>query len=282
MKSTSVLGIYREQIFSPGKVSDDAAILDATLTELSRLVPNVTSINAEGLAASMTRPSYVLSMARSEHALGIIEDWAKQGSRIINSVESVRNCHRRLLTPILLRTGFSLPFSRIVPIQEAEELCNLDGSGAIWLKRGDVNAAIQADDVRLVRSRQEIACAVQHFRAQEVRHILVQQNVEGPVVKFYGVGRDMYFFRAFLCSSDEDIGSHVQQLAAVAQRAASAVGLEVYGGDAILAGHDQALLIDFNDWPSFSRCKQSAAMSIADYFTRTCTDETGCNRSAKS
>jgi len=280
MKSTSVLGIYREQIFSPGKVRDDAAILDATLAELSRLVSDVSSIKAEGLAASMTRPSYVLSMARSEHALGIIEDWAKQGSRIINSVESVRNCQRKLLTAILLRTGFSLPSSRIVPIQEAEELCNLDGSGAIWLKRGDVHA-IQADDVRLARSRQEIVCAVQHFRAQKVRHILVQQHVEGPVVKFYGVGRDMYF-RAFLCPSGEDIGLHVQQLAAVAQRAASAVGLEVYGGDAILAGHDQALLIDFNDWPSFSRCQQSAAMSIADYFTRTCTDETGCNRSANS
>jgi glutathione synthase/RimK-type ligase-like ATP-grasp enzyme len=273
MKSTSVLGIYREQIFSPGKVSDDAAILDATLAELSGLVSNVSSIKAEGLAASMTRPSYVLSMARSERALGIIEDWAKRGSRIINSVESVRNCHRKPLTAILLRTGFSLPSSRIVPIQEAEELCNLDGSGAIWLKRGDVHA-IQAEDVRMARSRQEIACAVQHFRAQEVRHILVQQHVEGPVVKFYGVGRGRYF-RAFLASSGEDIGPHVQQLADAAQRAASAVGLEVYGGDAILAGHDQALLIDFNDWPSFSRCKQSAAMSIADYFTRTCTDETG-------
>ena len=273
MKSATVLGIYREQIFSPGKVSDDAAILDATLAELSGLVSNVSSIKAEGLAASMTRPSYVLSMARSDRALGIIEDWAKQGSRIINSVESVRNCYRKPLTAILLRTGFSLPSSRIVPIQEAEELCNLDGSGAIWLKRGDVHA-MQAEDVRMARSRQEIACAVQHFRAQEVRHILVQQHVEGPVVKFYGVGRDRYF-RAFLASSGEDIGSHVQQLADAAQRAASAVGLEVYGGDAILAGHDQALLIDLNDWPSFSRCQQSAAMSIADYFTRTCTDETG-------
>ncbi len=126
--------------FSPGKVSDDAAILDATLAELSGLVSNVSSIKAEGLAASMTRPSYVLSMARSDRALGIIEDWAKQGSRIINSVESVRNCYRKPLTAILLRDGFSLPSSRIVPIQEAEELCNLDGSGAIWLKRGDVHA----------------------------------------------------------------------------------------------------------------------------------------------
>ncbi len=39
MKSATVLGIYREQIFSPGKVSDDAAILDATLAELSGSCP---------------------------------------------------------------------------------------------------------------------------------------------------------------------------------------------------------------------------------------------------
>ena len=36
MKPPSLLGIYREQIFSPGKVGDDAAIMDATMEELSR------------------------------------------------------------------------------------------------------------------------------------------------------------------------------------------------------------------------------------------------------
>lgn len=275
MKSTSVLGVYRERIFSPGKVSEDAAILDSTLAELSRLGFNVSSIEAEGLTPSVTKPSHVLSMAQSEYALGILENWTRKGATIINSVKSVRNCYRRPLTAILLRTGSPLPPSRIVPIEQAEKAWSLNQCGPLWLKRGDVHA-VQADDVTLVESRRELACVMQRFRAQGIRHVLVQQHVEGPVVKFYGVGRNLYF-RAFLSSSGEDISSHVRPLAVEAERAASAVGLEVYGGDAVLAERDRTFLIDLNDWPSFSRCQRSAAESIAGYFRRLFKDETACN-----
>ena len=50
---------------------------------------------------------------------------------------------------------------------------------------------------------------------------------------------------------------------AEAERLAEAVGIEVYGGDCIVSSDGTFCLIDFNDWPSFSRCREEAAEAIA-------------------
>ena len=46
-------------------------------------------------------------------------------------------------------------------------------------------------------------------------------------------------------------------------RLAAALGVSVYGGDAIVRADGSFCLIDFNDWPSFSRCREEAADAIA-------------------
>jgi len=43
---------------------------------------------------------------------------------------------------------------------------------------------------------------------------------------------------------------------------AEALGLEVWGGDALFDGNEFAI-VDFNDWPSFSRVRDEAARAIA-------------------
>ena len=48
-----------------------------------------------------------------------------------------------------------------------------------------------------------------------------------------------------------------------ADRAARLSGFIVYGGDAIVLPDGSFRLIDFNDWPSFSRCCAEAARAIA-------------------
>ena len=47
---------------------------------------------------------------------------------------------------------------------------------------------MQAGDVVAVASRAEAERALDHFRRQGIADILVQEHVDGPVVKFYGVG----------------------------------------------------------------------------------------------
>jgi len=53
------------------------------------------------------------------------------------------------------------------------------------------------------------------------------------------------------------------QLQYEAERLAKAVGVEVFGGDAIIRSDGTFCVIDFNDWPSFSRCRPEAACTIA-------------------
>ena len=61
-------------------------------------------------------------------------------------------------------------------------------------------------------------------------------------------------------------GAHIRELSAVqadAERLAEAVGIKVYGGDCIVRSDGSFCFIDFNDWPSFSRCREEAAEAIA-------------------
>jgi glutathione synthase/RimK-type ligase-like ATP-grasp enzyme len=263
MMAGALLGIYREQVFSPGKIQDDAAVLDATLDELSALGWKGEAVHAEELAPSMARPSYVLSMAQSDRILDLLEEWSMLGTRIVNSVSSIRNCYRKPLTHLLLDASIRIPPSRIVPLEDAARAASSLLTGQLWLKRGDVHA-IQAGDVVPVNSREDLSRALDHFRSNHVRDVLIQEHVEGPVVKFYGVG-GQEFFKAYLAETGEDVTSQVEHLRDIARNAARVVGLEVYGGDGVLTRRNEAVLIDLNDWPSFSRCFRSAARSIAAY-----------------
>jgi hypothetical protein len=263
MKACRVLGVYREEVFSPGKVRDDAAILDATLAALDRSGFEVSGIKAESLDASIARPDQVLSMAQSEHALGVLEEWQQYGVRVINTVESIRNCYRKPLTHLLQSSGVCMPRGQVVSLQEAEHVIALGLSQRIWLKRGDVHA-MQANDVVSLQCEEELAPALDHFRHHHIDDILVQEHVEGRVIKFYGVGNGGYF-RAFSVDNGEQLSARIEPLLKLAWQASRVVGLEVYGGDAVLTKQGEVCLIDLNDWPSFSRCSASAAESIAHH-----------------
>ena len=264
MKPPALLGIYRERIFSPGKVDDDAAIMNAAVEELSRRGWEVLTEHAESIDASMPRPANILTMAQSDRVLAVLEDWSSQGTRVINSVPSILNCYRRRLVHILSGAGVCIPPSRIIEVEGAEERISPQFADGLWLERGDVHA-MEPGDVASVKCREDLGRALAHFSARGIRDILVQGHVSGPVVKFYGVGHGEYF-RAYLADSGEEFTSGIGQLRTIARKAAGAVGLEVYGGDAIFSERNGPVLIDLNDWPSFSRCRRSAGSSIAEYF----------------
>ncbi len=265
MDSMTVLGIYREQIYSPGKVREDAAILDATLLELSRLGYEVLAMQPEALNTISIRPACTLTMAKSDPALNILEGWEKNGTRIINSVRSVRNCYRKPLMNFLSEAQVPIPPSEIIPLEEVTKRVSFGSSTPYWLKRSDIHA-IERGDVAKVASKEELVRALHHFRYRKIEEILVQEHLEGKAIKFYGVGGGQYF-SAFLASNGDEVTSEMKQLSILARRSAEAVGLEIYGGDAIMTRQGGVTLIDLNDWPSFSRCCESGAKAIAKYLT---------------
>lgn len=268
MRDMTFLGVYRERVFSPGKIREDAAILHATLTELSRTGYKTTVAEPKDLDSFSGRPAFVLSMAQSHRALDILESWQKQGTRIINSVSSIRNTYRKPLISLLAKACLPIPSSQILQVDEAEWGTSFGASASYWLKRGDVHATQQAD-VAKVTSKEEFVRALNHFRRQKIKEVLVQEHVGGEVIKFYGVAKGRYF-RAFLVSNGEEVTSEMKTLSTLAHRSAETVGLEIYGGDSILTQKGEMILVDLNDWPSFSRCCRSAAKGIAKYITSLC------------
>jgi hypothetical protein len=265
----TLVGLYREQLFSPGKVNEDAAILDATLEALLPMgYPGASALKVEDLRHLAPRPRWVLSMAQSELALAVLGRWEREGTRVINSVQSIRNCYRKPLVHLLSAVDAPIPPSRVMGLEEVKRDFSARPFGRYWLKRGDVHA-VQAGDVVEVSSQEQLMEALDHFHAERIDQVLVQEHVEGEVIKFYGVGPGEYF-DAFSVPSGRRIVSGLQRLSHLANHSAEAVGLEVFGGDAILTRTGELVLIDLNDWPSFSRCRAAAAEGIARHMMRVC------------
>ena len=119
--------------------------------------------------------------------------------------------------------------------------------------------------------------ALAEFHARDIETAVVSQHAEGDLVKFYGVeGTDFFHFlyptegegfSKFGLEARNGVPHHfpfdAAQLKCIADRAASVSGLTVYGGDAIVRADGSILIIDFNDWPSFSPCRRPAAKAIA-------------------
>ena len=57
----------------------------------------------------------------------------------------------------------------------------------------------------------------------------------------------------------------VARLRDAALGAAAAVGLEIFGGDAIIRADGEPVIIDINAWPSYARYRDQAAQAIANH-----------------
>ncbi len=268
MKRRRALGIYREPEFSPGMVEADAAILDAVLGELSSHGIETVALDAHSFAATgAAEAEIILAMCQSEDALKRLAEMESAGAVAVNSALAIRNCYRDLLGGGLLRAGVPAPegglLSTAPPINlRALSALNLDAG--VYVKRGDLHA-LGPGDVQHVLGRDSLLGKLQEFSGRGVRTVYVQQAVAGHIVKFYGVSGAEYFTlvpEQRVAEKGEVPDTIARALADAASVAALALGLEAWGGDAVLSGEGFAI-IDFNDWPSYSRVREPAARAIA-------------------
>ena len=113
---------------------------------------------------------------------------------------------------------------------------------------------------------------MQRFAKRGIPFIVVQEHVAGDLVKFYGVSNsaaamDANWFEWFYHRDKGMLGHsfEVSRLRQAAFGAAAALGLEVFGGDAIIQADGEPMIIDMNAWPSYARYRDQAARAIADY-----------------
>lgn len=255
-----IFAIGRAERYSPNSVGKDAAILESVSRVLVREGYDVRRVSEETWPAGIA--SAYISMGRSEDTLARLAHEERNGAVVVNTAESVALCcNRRLLTETLRNGG--------VPVPEAE------GTHGYWLKRGD-GVAENAGDVRYAGNKAEVQRTMAEMRAMGVKDIMVQAHIVGDIVKFYGV-RGTSFFRTFYPGDDgqtkfgdechNGMPNHylynIEALRKAAELAAELSAVDVYGGDCIISADGTFHIIDFNDWPSFSRCREEAAEAIA-------------------
>jgi hypothetical protein len=130
------------------------------------------------------------------------------------------------------------------------------------VKRGDVHAT-RPEDVVHVHGALEARRALARLAEAGVPSAVLEAHVPGRTIKFYGV-LGTGFFRAY-AADGEELAQAPPAWAALAERAADALGLAIYGGDLVVDEGGAAVVVDVNDWPSFSLCRREAAAAIAEH-----------------
>lgn len=254
-----VLAVLRAEQFSPRSVEKDRAIMSSVVALLQGQGHQVTTVGERSLTEDLLAeaPAVVLTMGRLPETL---ERLKRVRAYVLNAPQGVARCSRSRLTRIMAACDVPVPPAR--------------GTDGYWLKRGDA-AAQQKEDVVFAPDEAALEQQIERFRQRGILDYTISAHVVGDLVKFYGVlGTD--FFRFYYPTDDgqskfgdearNGVARHYTFDAAglrhTASRLAAAVGISVYGGDCVVRRDGSYCIIDFNDWPSFSRCRQEAAGAI--------------------
>jgi hypothetical protein len=259
------VAVLRDESFSPHSVEKDRAILE----EVARRMDIGEVIGEKELMDLEKRfddCSLLLSMGRLPQTLSFLTGMMRKGTVVINNPKGVENCARNVWQRVMRRMNGPLPPD--------------DGPFGHWVKRGD-GAARERDDVVYVPNGESVDECVARFHKRGVMRVSVSAHVPGDVVKFYGVV-GTGFFRFCYPTDDGDTKFSLERIngsahhysfderrmKVVAEGLATALGVDVYGGDCIVNEDGQFFFIDFNDWPSFSRFIDEAAEAIASMATK--------------
>ncbi len=262
-------GVYRELAHSPGRETDDAEILRATAQELSARGFNVELKSPDelpGAADAASIPPFLFVMCEQAPVVEKLAAWERRGARIVNRPGGIRNTDRERTIALFRTHGVPFPHSVLVETSAGAA----DFRGPCWIKRGDVHAT-EEGDVSFADEPHALSARLALLAERGIARAVVQDHVAGDLIKFYGVSglsdedsRPSWF--QWFYHRDQELSNHAfdaAALAASAARAAAALSLDVYGGDAIVSASGAISVIDLNAWPSFALFRAVAASRIA-------------------
>ena len=263
--------IQRAACYSPNSEEKDLAVLqevsslleDATIISEDDFVNRFSTYNQSVSFESVdfvNVNSQIISMARSTKALECLEQLEQSGIQVLNPSAGVWACQRSNVDKVMRENH--LPF----PPDE--------GNDGYWVKRADASAQSKKD-VCFCQDWTEVENVKSAFMQRGIINIVIQAHVKGDVVKFYGV-EDTGFFRYYYSSDDTEtkFGDEERNgkpqyypfsssnLQTDAEKLACLLQTPIYGGDVIVREDGSYVIIDFNDFPSFSRCREEAAKAI--------------------
>jgi len=262
-----LVGLYRERQYSPGRhLSNDILLLDQIAHRLREREFAVDLLTLDEAESRRAEAAMIFSMCQGRSSLENLADWESQGAKIINSPRAALNTHRDLLPALMVTAGVPFPQTRLVGTKETADLGSLDLNGGIWLKRGDVHASVTAD-VQWVDSHERLEAALAEFAKRGISLAALQAHRAGDEIRFYGVAGRAFFHWSY-SGEPKKYPFGFADLESLAHRAATAAGLDIFGGEVIVSPSGELTLIDLNDWPSFASCRERASYVIADFISR--------------
>jgi hypothetical protein len=258
------VGVLREPAHSPGRVDDDAAIMRRVADALAERGFSVELVAAD--AVNETPPANLFVMCERGAVLDRLAAMEKQGSVVVNSAVAIRNTYRHRMVELFARHSVPAPKSWIV----ATDANTPRPADCAWVKRYDFHAT-QRDDVMYAASETGWREALRRFAERGIPFVVAQEHVAGDLIKFYGVRNDAWtkdanWFQWFY-HRDKGMLGHAfdpTRLSQAALDAAAALGLEIFGGDAVIKASGEPMIIDLNAWPSYALYRDRAAQAIAD------------------
>jgi glutathione synthase/RimK-type ligase-like ATP-grasp enzyme len=229
-------------------------------------------MGAEDADARRPAAAIVFSMCQGPRALDFLVHWEREGARLVNSPRASLNTYRDRLPDLMVEAHLPFPETKLIPTNNGIDASAVlaAASGGIWLKRGDVHASVSSD-VQWVDSAQALEAGLREFAARGIEHAAVQHHRPGDEIKFYGVAGGRFFYWFYPKDAPPGVTRHafdVGALRELANAAAAAAGLDIFGGDVIVGATGDLTLIDLNDWPSFAPCRDEASAAIAAYLMR--------------
>ena len=263
--------IQRAACYSPNSEEKDLAILqeicslleDATIISEDDFINRFSTYNQSVSSESVdfvNVNSQIISMARSTKALECLKQLEQSGIRVLNPSAGVWACQRSNIDKVMRENHLPLPPDK--------------GDDGYWVKRADT-AAQSKEDVCFCHDWSEVEKIKSTFMQRGITDVVTQAHVKGDVVKFYGV-EGTGFFRYYYSGADTETKFGAEErngkpryysfsssnLQADAEQLACLLQTPIYGGDAIVREDGSYVIIDFNDFPSFSRCREEAAKAI--------------------
>lgn len=288
MADIKIAGIMRSAAFSPNHIGNDATIFNLVADQLRKRGCEINVYSEEKFAGSDIDEPVILSMCREPRNIQRTERLEDEGRIVINSGYGIENCTRERMSRIFEVASLPFPDTFVVDTDEVvrDRLARARFAGC-WVKRADIHTQ-HKEDVSFARHPGEAQEIIQEFFLRGIKRAIISRNIEGTLVKFYGVAGSNFFH--WLDSSSDCTyprinprgearpapNFDIDALKRLCARAAEVLDVRIYGGDCMVDSDGKMYIINFNDWPSFAPCRAEAATAIARMVLKTIKD--GQNR----
>lgn len=276
-----ILGISRAHKYSPNLTNSDSAIFNAVISELETSGNFVETIGEEEMLQYDYSPfDRVFTMARDTFNIVLFEkdtDVETQ-KKFINSIDGILTAtNKAAVASQMLDAGIPQP-EFLVGEKRNLYFCSAESKNDIvpplWLKNCD-GSAVVADDTVFCNTKEDFEKAFSNFETRGVNMWMAQMHQPGDLIKFYGVEGTNFFSWNYASKSHSKFGLESingeekgyafdpERVKLYADMIAKKINVPIYGGDAVIDADGNFYFIDFNDFPSFSSCREEAAKAIA-------------------